>query len=250
MQDKIFNIIFEQDEIGWKSMIYELVKSEQMDPWDVDVSVLANKYIEMIKKMKDMDLRISGKVLLAAAVLLKIKSSRLLTEDIGAFDRMVSGEDDESLLSETPAPVIDRSLIGRNLSPRTPQPRKRKVSIYELVDALQRALQVEKRRQLLKPIIEMHIPDKKVDITKIIEALYKKIDIWFQTKQKLLFTDLVPSDKREDKVLTFVPLLHLTNQRRVNMDQIRHLGEIEIRLNDISAQALIDESEETVNKKA
>lgn len=41
----------------------------------------------------------------------------------------------------------------------------------------------------------------------------------------------MPSQKKEDKIFTFIPLLHLTNQRKVNLEQKEHFGEIEIMLN-------------------
>ena len=80
--DAIFDIVFKQDDVSWKSIIYDLVKSEQMNPWDIDVSLLANKYIKLVKKMQEHDFRMSGKILLAAAILLKIKSKRLVGQDI------------------------------------------------------------------------------------------------------------------------------------------------------------------------
>ena len=88
--DEIFNILFNSDEITWQSMIYDLVSSEQMDPWDVDVSLLAQKFLEKLKALKEMDLKISGKVLLAAAILLRVKSYRFMDEDINALDALIA----------------------------------------------------------------------------------------------------------------------------------------------------------------
>ena len=232
MHEKIFDILFKQDEISWKSIIYELVKSEQMDPWDIDVSVLSNKYIEMIKKMKEMDLRISGNVLLAAALLLKIKSTRLVGDDIDAFDKLMAGQSDDDLLDYGMDTIIKEAYERKELIPRTPQPRKRKVSIYDLINALQKALEVQKRRTINSTPIDVKIPEKKVDITAIIKDLYLQILNFFNKgSNRLTFSKLIPSEKKEDKVLTFIPLLHLTNQRKIDLYQQEHFGEIEIRLN-------------------
>jgi chromatin segregation and condensation protein Rec8/ScpA/Scc1 (kleisin family) len=38
--EKIFEILFNKDEVTWQSLLYELVKTEQMDPWDINVSML------------------------------------------------------------------------------------------------------------------------------------------------------------------------------------------------------------------
>jgi len=87
--DRILDIVVEKDEVTWQTMIYELVKHEGMNPWDVDVTLLARRYIQMLKKFKELDFRVSGKVVLAAAILLKIKSQKLLQDDIGELDRLM-----------------------------------------------------------------------------------------------------------------------------------------------------------------
>ena len=58
----------------------------------------------------------------------------------------------------------------------------------------------------------------------------KKIMVIFPNDNKLTFTKLIPSNSREDKVYTFIPLLHLTNQRRIDLEQEKHFGEIEVYL--------------------
>ena len=78
MHDRIMDIVMGEDEITWKTMLYDLVKAEGMDPWDIDISKLTRNFIDMIKTMKKMDLRVSGKVLLASALLLKFKSNSCL----------------------------------------------------------------------------------------------------------------------------------------------------------------------------
>lgn len=230
MHDKIFDILFNKDEITWQSIIFELVRTEEMNPWDVDVSTLSHKYIEMIKKMQKMDLRISGKVLLAAALLLRIKSDRLMGADLEAFDKMMAGEEDSFLDEEgSLAEDAKRFYEKRQLIPKTPQPRKRKVSIYDLVSALEKALEVRNRRVLNNvEIPSMSMPERKFDITKVIDELYAQISNIFNQKNRTTFSELVPSDSKQDKVYTFVPLLHLENSRKIDMEQESHFGEIGI----------------------
>ncbi|MBW2999694.1 segregation/condensation protein A [Candidatus Woesearchaeota archaeon] len=233
MHDKIFDIIFKQDEITWKSLIYDLVKEEQMDPWDVDVSLLSKKYIDMLKKLKELDFRVSGKVVLAAGILLRIKSTRLVGQDLSQFDAMLSPDEMDD--SETEPLEQDKSkwrkMKPESLIPKIPQPRKRKVSIYELVDALQQALEVNRRRFRVPPT-DVKIPEKKVDISEVMKKIYSEIVNFFNrnSKNKLTFTQLVHDETKEGKVLTFIPLLHLTNQRKVDLEQQQHFGEIEVKL--------------------
>ena len=232
---KIYDILYNKDEVTWQSLLYELVKNEEMDPWDIDISMLAKSYIEAIKKIKELDLRISGKMLLAAAILLKIKSNKLLNEDLVEFDRLLSEpeedlEDDLGLIDEQPQYRHE----SHPLIPRTPQPRKRKVSIFDLVNALEKALEVKRRRVLNSmPPMDVQIPKKGIDIGKAIRDVYSKVMIFFNASNdsKLTFTQLLPpSGTKEDKIYTFIPLLHLTTQRKVDLSQKEHFGEIEIML--------------------
>jgi len=229
--ERILQILYSKDEITWQSVLYELVKKEGMNPWEIDISKLTKNYIETIKKLEELDFRISGKVLLAAAILLKMKSNRLLNEDLSEFDRLLTEEEElvQELDLEEPHYEQGEKPI---LIPRTPQPRKRKVSIFDLVEALEKALEVKQRRVLNSiPPMDVKIPEKKRDITEVIMEVYSKIKSFFTNQNKLTFSQLLPSQSKEDKINTFIPLLHLTTQRKVNLEQKEHFGEIEITLN-------------------
>ncbi|MDO8643115.1 MAG: ScpA family protein [Candidatus Woesearchaeota archaeon] len=235
MEQQIFNILFHQDEITWQSLLLELVKQENIDPWDIDISVLANKYIEMVKEMKKADLRISGKVVLAAAILLRIKSQRFLTEDVAQFDNLIDGSEDELLTEDPGMPfMFDRAKYHQlRLIPRTPQPRKRKVSIYDLLDALKRALDVEERRMLRIPRqLKLEIPEKKMDLNELMTQIYMKLLVLFRldAEKKVTFTSILPDTSKIAKIYTFIPLLHLSTQRKLDLDQPEHFGEISIKV--------------------
>ena len=246
MEDRLFQMLVEENEISWKAIIYDLIRKEEMDPWDVNVSTLAQKYIERLKEIKQKDLKVSGKVLLAAAILLKIKSKRLVGEDLNEFDRLLSATDvDEDEFYDGLADELrrgeERALYeGIELMPRTPQPRKRKVSVYDLVKALEQALEVKKRR-VFNSIRESNvkIPENKFDISEAIRGIYGKILGLFKSRkeQQIAFGELVPSESREDHVYTFIPLLHLFNENKIELEQKEHFGEINIKLRGKSEQS-------------
>jgi segregation and condensation protein A len=237
--ERVFSILFNQDEVTWQSIIYDLVKNNEIDPWDVDISLLASKYLVMLKKLKEMDFRISGKVLLAAAVLLKIKSNRLMSTDITNFENMFKPSE-ETLEEFISSGDLDEQLtklekIGEKpyLIPRTPQPRERKVTIFDLVDALQQALDVKKRRIIKElPDVEIRPPQKTREITEIIKEVYGKILAYFarEGKNTITFEELTPSGSKSDKISTFIPLLHLDNQRKVDMMQEGHFMPITVKI--------------------
>ena len=179
-QQEIFNLLFEKDEITWQDLIYDLIKTEQMNPWDIDIATIAEKFIDTLRKMKQMDFRLSGKIILAAAFFLKIKSDKLLTEDMELLNNLINPDNTENimdLLEEIPDQI---QIPGEKpiLKYRTPQPRKRKVSVYDLVDALEKALEQDTKRFYRKKLSEakkVSIPKKERDMTLIINDVYKKI---------------------------------------------------------------------------
>lgn len=233
MQEKLFEILFGKDEITWQSMIYEAVRSEQMDPWDIDMKDLASKFLEMLSKLKEMDFKVSGKMVLAAAILLRIKSHKLVTDDLNQLDRLIamSGETEEDFYNELLGGGADEHTTVVNvgdhqikLVPRTPQPRKRKVSVYDLVEALEKALEVKNRRRVLDRDIaeEIKVPENYDDINVIIQRVYAQLKDYFTKRtdaQKIKFSELVGSDNREERIFTFYPLLHLSTQRHVDLVQ-------------------------------
>jgi len=231
--DRILDIIVEKDEVTWQSMIYDLVKHENMNPWDIDVSKLTEKYLLMLKKLTELDFRVTGKVVLAAAILLKIKSQKLLGDDIGELDRLMNPEEisEEEFYDDLEAQPPGEAEIP-SLIPRTPQPRKRKVSIYDLMLALQKALEVRDRRVLRRmPSVKIDMPQKRVDISKLIVEVYDKIKNHFtNATDKLTFAQLVQDVDRDSKIQQFLALLHLANvgHRKVDLIQNEHFGDIEI----------------------
>ena len=231
MKDQLLDMLMKEDEITWQTIIYDLIKSEKMNPWDVDISLLTKRYLETIRKLHELNFFVSGKVILASALLLRIKSHKLLTEDIVALDNLLYPSSEEEFHEELDDLYDNKNTNIPPLAIKSPQARKRKISVNDLITALQKALEVDKRRILRRARYEnvnVKIPERKIDITKLIKDLYDKILNYFQSREIILFNDLLTSDKREEKLLTLVPLLHLDHQKKLNLDQKVPFGDIEI----------------------
>lgn len=231
MQDKIYDLITKEKEITWQSIIYDLVKKEELDPWNLDISKLVQKYLETIKNLKKHSFFISGKVILASSILLRLKSYKLISEHIANFDTLLYPSD-ESLLDEMENNQYAEMDIPQLLI-KTPQTRRRKVNLKELVGALTNALEVNQRRlikrkdeELLRPV---EIPKKTINITSLIKDLYSKILSFFKKTETIKFSELIPSNKKEDKIYTFIPMLHLVNEGKIDLEQNEHFGEIFIK---------------------
>lgn len=227
MQNKLYDMLMQKDEITWQSLIYDLINSEQMNPWDIDISVLAQHYIETVNKLQEMNFFISGKVLLASAILLRIKSHKLVVEELPYLENLIfPPEPEEYFDEERPEYEIPGLAI------KTPQARKRKVGVNDLIAALHKALEVNHRR-VMRRVAERNfkmpeLPEKKIDISRLIMDIYQRIISFFQKKEPITFSKLIPSERKEDKIMTFISLLHLDHQEKINLKQDEHFGEIEI----------------------
>lgn len=234
-QEQVHDLLFNR-EIGWKEIIYDLINTEQLDPWDVDIIVLTNRYLEQVEKLQQTDFFVSGKVLFAAALLLRIKSDILLNKHIKSIDEILFGKKEEEVKSRE---KIELDGEIPKLVPKTPMPRHKKVTLNELMGALNKAIKTENRR-IKKEIIKKNalretaisLPKKekrsiKHKIRDLYERLIEQLERGDPKKEKVSFTEFV-GEGREERIISFNPLLHLDHQKKIWLAQERHFEEIYI----------------------
>jgi|TARA_Y100000310_G_scaffold288745_1_gene314671 segregation and condensation protein A len=232
-QEQIHDIIFSK-EIGWKEIIYDLINTEQLNAWDIDINTLTNKYLEKIEKLEEENYFVSSKVLLAAALLLRIKSEVLLNQYIKSIDEILFGKKEET---KKKFEMIELDEEIPELIPRSPFPRLKKVTLNELVESLNKAIITEGRR-IKKEIVKkdalretsISLPKKKYIVNDKIKEIYEKLIDHFQEdkeRKKISFHKIVGNDK-EEKIISFHSLLHLENQKKIWLEQDEHFGEIHV----------------------
>lgn len=64
-------------EIDGIEILYNMAKTGKIDPWNIDLSDLADKYLLEVAKLKEVNLKHTGRTILFLSVLLKIKSNVL-----------------------------------------------------------------------------------------------------------------------------------------------------------------------------
>ena len=100
MEEQIYNLLVKKDDVTWQTIIYDIVKSGEIEPWNIDLSKLAAKYLETIKNLQEHNFFISGKVVLASALLLRMKSDRLINDYIAEFDSVLYPPQEDLLAQE------------------------------------------------------------------------------------------------------------------------------------------------------
>jgi len=189
-----------------------------------------------VRQLEEANFFISSKVLLAASLLLRLKSEILLHEFLPNLDDLLYGRKDEKHVYKQERITLDEEIPG--LVPRTPLPRYRKVTLEELMQALGKAINTETRR-IRKVVIAKQqefetaiaLPKHRINLKDRIQEVYSKLqDIFKEREEKLAFTDFIANNTKEDKITTFVPLLHLDYQQKVWLEQHKHFDEIWILL--------------------
>lgn len=231
-QQQVHDILFNR-EIGWQEIIYDLINTEQLNPWDINITILTDKYLIKIQELEETDFFVSSKVLLAASLLLRIKSEILLNRYIKSIDEILFGK------KETLSKTLERIELDEEipeLIPRSPMPRFKKVTLKELMESLNKAITTENRR-IKKEIIKknalrevgLSFPKRKLNIKDKIKNIFSKITNYFENNnEKRIHYDNLIGKEREEKIFSFGPLLHLEHQKKVWLEQNQHFGDIHV----------------------
>lgn len=224
----------------WEQVIYRIICEEAMDPWDLDLSKLTEVFIEYLAKMKKLDFRIPAKYIIIAAVLLKMKTDHLDFIDMVKEsmegpepcpeDMMegVEGMEMDALEAEE-APRGGVNFDAVKLHER--RVHHRKVMFEELVFALRRALKTEQRKEKRIAKRGADIRIERVDISKRIKELYRRIDdVLAKLKdEEVPFSSVVEEWNRENILKNFMPLMHLDTEKKVDCRQDKPFEEIFIK---------------------
>ncbi|MAG40139.1 hypothetical protein CMI41_04185 [Candidatus Pacearchaeota archaeon] len=223
------------EELSWQAIIYDLIKTEQLSPWDIEIGVLADKYVEKIAELEDEDFFVSSKVLLACALLLRLKSEILANNYIQELNDSLFGKKEMQVTLDLENFVIDEGELPI-LIPKTPMARHKKVTLEQLMGALNKAMNTENRR------IKRHIKSTQAERSALVvmpkntlvplKVRIKSIFLIVQShlnvnKEHIGFHELAKD--KEEKLATFLPVLHLSNQEKVHLHQPIHFKEIYIR---------------------
>src|SRR3989338_821694 len=196
----------------WKTILLSLVKSEKMDTWEIDISLLADKYLGKVNSMESSNLRVPANAILCSAILLKYKSKTLRIPSLEEFE-----EQDE--LSEEEIRKQERLFLAEGI-PQLIAPRlmrEGKVSLDDLVKSIESILEKTKRKSLEKDRQELKfavaLTEYNIDerMNSVLKELHEKKD----ETSLVMFSELVKQKPVLELIHIFVVLLFLHNQKKV-----------------------------------
>jgi len=210
----------------WKQILLELIEQNKIDPWDVDIILIADSFMKRVREMKQLDLTIQANVILAAAILLKYKSEYL---------RYLTMEEQTLITdysTEMPLPGEVEEIPQLTLVSRIPP--KRQITLDELVEEMERVMKYdsEERRKIPRGGITetMDFMIAEWDVEKKINDVLERIRANTDETGWSLFSSLIKGVDNLEIVRTLVSVLHLTQNGTIDIKQERIFGEILIHL--------------------
>jgi segregation and condensation protein A len=225
---------------GPLDLLLYLIKKEEVDIYEVNLTQLATQFLEYIEVMRELDLEIAGEFLVMAATLMYIKSRELLPVD---QQQAIEGEEPEG---EDPRWELIRQLVEykkfkdaaaqlqaleatqeqvfrRNPpEPEIEKPRApAEASLFDLLNAVNQVLRRISQREEARDLFQ-----DKWTVSEKIEELMRRL----AEGPALRFSELFAlSTSRSEVVVTFLAMLELIRLRQLVAVQNEPFGEIEIR---------------------
>ena len=224
-----------QTETDGMDILLEMVKKNKLDPWNIDIVDLADKYFAKTIELKQNNLHVTGRVILFACILLRLKSDILEGYDPfnTGVDEFIDEPIDETFEPEefnTNNVISIDEVLKRRTSVRLNH--KRNVTLNELIKHLKFYEKLDKK-QNLKNALRRHVnrhseyadftPDDIIDlaqddsIEQNVGMLRNVLTKMFVTEEKIEMKEL--NTLGLDKISVYLALLFLSARDKIELMQ-------------------------------
>ncbi len=226
---------------GPLDLLLHLVKESNVDIYKINISEIADQYMEYIKGIDEININNSSEYLVMAATLMEIKSKSLLPKD-NILDNEEEEEDPKEVLIEklveyqrykeitksfkkleldrmdiyTKAPMNLSSVCEEKITNDTG------VTATDLMQALVDFLE---RKNMEKPI-NTKVTNREYSVRKRKQDIKK----YLLDKGRAVFTDLFSEYNKSYIVVTFMSILEMANEDDIILNQDKNFGDILIEL--------------------
>jgi len=243
----MYKVRLEQFEGPMDLLVY-LIEHARMSIYDIKVSEITAQYLDYIAEMKRQDVAVTQDFMVLAAELIELKSRMLLP---GAEEQEVSADEEDPrsglvarileykqfreaasfLAEQQEAAEHIHTKPQEDISRYTEDPDELLISDLDKFAAAFRAFLFRKQR-----IGEMRRNYERIERQRMsIETRISQIRELFSRfrKKKIMFSEMVKEDgSRFNKVITFMSLLEMLKDRRVNAEQKKRFGDIAVSLTE------------------
>ena len=225
---------------GPLELLMHLILRHELDVCDISLAALVQDYLEEVARLEALDLESASEFLLTVAILVDLKSRRLLPEP-----ETDAAEDDADLLEgrdrllarmlecetfRSAGAALERLATAAALSsPRTVGPEARYLNLLpDLLEGVEpadvAAACLRARRASEPPAVDLsHIAEHTLQVSDVVAALAMRLPSHRRTTFGELTREL---PGRREVVVHFLALLELFKQNRVELRQDGTLGRI------------------------
>lgn len=223
-------------------ILVQMAERGEIDPWNIDIVQVTDRFLEELERRKELDLRISGRTLFYAALLLRMKSEYLAAAGHDGEDECGEEEISEDEFfdidgfgesgGDGPGPIellereIKRRLDRKNL-------RKPPTTLFELILELRAAEKEQRRRQrymqgfdptliVVEDIVDIAHDEGYRDAARAILCQCGEII----ASEGIVTLREIASLMGKDVVDVYIPLLYLMFEEKILIWQEEFFGEV------------------------
>lgn len=210
-------IIFDQP----FQILLNLARDEKIDPWDVDIDKVADLYVQKIREMERLDLRVTGRALSSASILLRMKA------DSPPYSS--EREEEDEFVEEV---NFDMPELGPITLIRQSH---QKITLSDLTGSLQEALEEPKeepKRERERTTVEnvmRKLDDYHINIEEHIQEFHEKITL-LASDGNINFMEILPKKNKTEIARNLLLALFLSSKGKISLHQEEHFGDIYIEL--------------------
>lgn len=225
---------------GPLELLLELIKKNEMDIYNIQISEITRQYLEQIAAMKQLDLEVAGEFIVMAATLIYIKSKMLLPQDntqdddeggdpraelvrkLLEYQAFKEAAKELGLLEDERGKIFTRQIADYYLSEISPEDVEIdtfSANLFDLLSAFQGVLTRAGR-------VEMHeVFEQEVSI----EEKMTEIRTRLLEEKKVVFSQLFSKNwTRNILIATFLAILEIVRTKTARVMQDKQFGEIYI----------------------
>ena len=233
------NINPENKEVDGIEILVQMAKQGKIDPWNIDIIDVTDKYLTHLFQSKAQNLRLTGRTLLFASILLKLKSNILEGVELSDFEPQVEEPDlefDDEILDYDSEYIPTNNVVSidevlqRRTSVRLNRNRVvtlrdliRQLEFYEMLDkkqSLKNAHERAKRRvknySNLSPEDIINLAHDEY-IEKGVQRLRANLEEILNRQDKIELNELTLLGM--DKISAYISLLFLTAESNYDLVQ-------------------------------
>lgn len=212
--------------VGPLDLLLHLIKTEDMDIFNINIADLADQYLRYIENLDSLDLNVDSEYLTIASELIHLKSRELLPHEedddeedlkVEFINRLVEYKKYKEVSDKLKDLAGDRQELFGRLPNSLDEFYNKDVNISDdisLDDLLNAFIKFQEKKEALKPLNTV-VTKKEYSVHKRAEEIVHKIKKF----KRIKFEELFDNYEKSYVVVTFLAILNLAKDGKVSIHQ-------------------------------